>query len=235
MNVFISHSHKDKDIVHRLAHHFEAQGIHVWLDENMIAPGQVWADKLSSAMAESDAIIIVLSKNTAQSKWQSSEIAFAVSAQLSDTNKRLIPVVIDSNVEIPFFLRDRVYSDLSSDEKYLQNFPQLLNVLQSPAEHINLKRVEKTKIEAINAERNILKKEIEAQIQIKSILTTTFLASLASIVVASMSLLAAFVKIVEWNFVIGFTAGIFGTILFAMVFLFVSRKSRHKEARDADR
>jgi len=235
MNVFISHSHKDKETVRMIAADLRAQDIQVWIDDDMIAPGEVWADKLSKAIDESDAVIIILSRSTALSKWQTSEIAFAVSAQRRDVTKRVIPVLIDHDAEIPFFLRDRVYCDLSTDENYAGNFIQLLEALRRPIERVDIKRIEASKIEAIQTQREFLTKEIEAQSQKRYYVMSTLLASLVSIIVASLSLLAAVVKIIEWDFVMGFLSGILGAILSLIVFSFLKKKSRDKEVSDAKR
>lgn len=134
MNVFISHSHKDKEIVRRLANDLRKYDLDIWLDEDFISPGDLWTDKINDSLDKSDVILVIMSHNTAESRYQTSEIAFAIASQRKNPAKRVIPVLIDKRAEVPFFLKDILYCDLSSKDKYEQNLESLVQTLLKPIE-----------------------------------------------------------------------------------------------------
>jgi hypothetical protein len=60
MQVFISHSSKDKPIARQLAHRLSEAGLKVWFPEDEILPGDNWAKKVGQALEESDLMVVLI-------------------------------------------------------------------------------------------------------------------------------------------------------------------------------
>ena len=87
-HIFISYSQKDSSYVHKLADVLEQEGFGVWIDKK-IDPGADWRDVILSNLDASDGIIVVLSKNSSESKPVQEEIIRAQKA-----NKPIYPLLL---------------------------------------------------------------------------------------------------------------------------------------------
>ena len=92
MKVFISHSQQDKELAKKVAASLESAGLEVWDAENEILPGDNWAEKVARALRESEAMVVLLSKNALKSDWVRREIEYALGEKRY--NKRLISVLV---------------------------------------------------------------------------------------------------------------------------------------------
>lgn len=227
MNIFVSHSHSDKETVLKIAEGLKQHGINTWLDEELISPGDNWLDKINRAIENSDAILVIISKNTGQSEWQTSEISFAISAQRQNTRKKIIPVLIERDAEVPFFLKDRLYCDLSSKGAFEQNFNQLIKALQKPIEaQEDIEKTEKTKIESIRIQKEILKSDFKELDRKKALWSSSILGAIASIIAALVTLSFGFLTKFQWSlnclkfsneFVIGVLVGVVSSLIAVIV------------------
>ncbi len=107
--VFISHSSSDKDFVRRLAYDLKGTGLKVWFDEWELKVGDSLVNNISQAIISSGWFIIVLSKNSIDSKWVTRELNAAFSEEF-DEKLKFLPCLIDDST-LPLFLRDKVYAD----------------------------------------------------------------------------------------------------------------------------
>ena len=103
MKVFISYVNEDRELARRLSRSLEGAGFEVWLDENNILPGDNWAEKVSLALKESQAMVVLISPASVDSKWVRHEIEFALGAK--EYRGRLVPVFVGPPESIP---QDRV-------------------------------------------------------------------------------------------------------------------------------
>jgi hypothetical protein len=115
--VFISYSHADKPTVLALYHELKDQRAKLWLDQFELSPGTLFQEVIEGALRTSDAVLMVLSRNSVRSKWISFEGSFFYG---QDAKKLIIPVVLDDEgrtlaSELPF-LQGRLYVDLSNAE-----------------------------------------------------------------------------------------------------------------------
>jgi hypothetical protein len=60
--IFLSYAQEDKIIVEQMVASLENQGIHVWLDKEMLSPGDKWEDRISEAIKSSRYFMPILSK-----------------------------------------------------------------------------------------------------------------------------------------------------------------------------
>lgn len=132
MRIFLSHTSKDQEFAQRLSDSLREAGFDVFSYFDAITPGESLTAKISSAILDSDTIIILVSKETAKNQWISTEIALALGGWSKEsTKKRIIPIVIEEGAEIPFFIKDLFYLDLSTPEKYKGNINKLIQTLSA--------------------------------------------------------------------------------------------------------
>jgi hypothetical protein len=88
--IFLSYSYQDKTWVSEFAHALQEQGVNIWFDAEQIALGDKLQDRLENALRGSNVLVVILSKNSVQSRW----MYFEIGAALAD-NKKIIPIVVD--------------------------------------------------------------------------------------------------------------------------------------------
>lgn len=117
--VFISHSYQDKKFVAQLTNKLRVDGIQVWTDEKELVVGDNIEEKIADAIRKTDYFIVVLSKNSTNSKWVNFELSATRLKEISQEQNIILPALIE-DCEIPFSLRDRLFSDFrnSFDEGY---------------------------------------------------------------------------------------------------------------------
>ena len=99
MKVFISHSPQDKLLARKIASGLEKHGLDVWDESREIVPGENWAEKISQALKESEAMIVLLTPDALQSDPVRWEIDYALSKK--EFNRRLIPVLVGNADSLP--------------------------------------------------------------------------------------------------------------------------------------
>ena len=62
INVFLIHTHRDKETVHNLYARIARNGINAWLDTEKLLPGQDWKHEIQRAILMSDIVIVCLSR-----------------------------------------------------------------------------------------------------------------------------------------------------------------------------
>jgi hypothetical protein len=130
MRVFVSHTSRDRNLAEQIASDLRAEGCNVFTYFDAIAPGDSIAEKIATSIIESDAVIVLVSKESAQNPWVNSEIALARAQIERGVRHRILPVVIQKEAEVPFFIKDLFYLDLSDEEKYKENMPRLVRALK---------------------------------------------------------------------------------------------------------
>ena len=131
MKVFISHSHKDETLAKKIAQVLTKAGLDVW-DDRIILPGDNWGDKISQALNESNAMVVLLTQESLKSRSVRHDIEFALGEKRY--SKRLLPVIVGSVNEIltedgPWILRRLKALNLNeseSDEEDLKPIAQAL-------------------------------------------------------------------------------------------------------------
>ncbi len=88
IRAFISYSSKDSDFANRLAQALQGSDIEVLLDKKDLHYGEKWNDELTKFVKRADNFIFVVSKDSADSKWCSWELAEA-----ERLKKRVVPVI----------------------------------------------------------------------------------------------------------------------------------------------
>ena len=126
--IFLSHSSKDNNFVEELAKKLSADGYSVWYDEWEIKVGDSIVQKINEGISESDFLIVVLSKNSVNSKWVKEELNVSTLKNIQSNGVFILPILLD-NCKIPLFLTDKKYADFSSDSKYA--YGELIHAIES--------------------------------------------------------------------------------------------------------
>ena len=90
IRVFISYSRRDLEIADRLVEALDGEGFQVIIDRRDLPYGEEWAKELTDFIAGADTVVALVSPAFIASKACNWELG-----QVKDTNKRLVPLVIE--------------------------------------------------------------------------------------------------------------------------------------------
>ncbi len=125
-DIFISYSRRDQEFVTRLASDLDARVAGVWFDQSDIQAGQQWRDEIEAGIRRCKVFILVLSPDSAASKYVHMEVNLAL-----EKKKRIIPILYRP-VKLQGGLKDLVaetqYIDLKRGS-YADNFQTLVDGL----------------------------------------------------------------------------------------------------------
>ena len=88
---FVSHSSLDRRFVRKsLIPFLRRQGVEPWFSTDKIVGGDLWQMKITTGLKSSNLVILVVSKNAADSKWVRAEIMIA-----QKMNRLVVPLLLD--------------------------------------------------------------------------------------------------------------------------------------------
>lgn len=99
MKVFLSYSQRDALLARNIADGLRREGLTVWAPGEEILPGDNWADRVSQALKECDAMVALLTVNTPPSSNVQWEIGYALGNKAY--SHRVIPVLVGSEAQSP--------------------------------------------------------------------------------------------------------------------------------------
>jgi len=131
MQVYISHARADAKLADRIAAVLRDAGLQVW-DDSQILAGDNWAEKLAEGLAGSNAIVVLVTTDYANSANLGYEVGYALGNR--DFKGRLIPVIVERPgesmpIETPWVfskLRTIHLKDPDTDDAGLQQIAQAL-------------------------------------------------------------------------------------------------------------
>jgi TIR domain len=129
-SAFLSHSSLDKDIVRRIATRLRECGVDVWLDERELIPGDTILEHVSDSIRYVDFVAVILSRSALGSPWVKKELSMAVTREIQEERKTVIPILIEE-CEIPDFLKDKLYANFTDVRKFDEAMIQLLSSLNA--------------------------------------------------------------------------------------------------------
>jgi hypothetical protein len=115
---FVSHASEDKErFVLPFAEALRAHGVDAWVDRWEIRSGDSLVQMIfDEGIAGADAFIIVLSSSSVRKPWVREELDAAVVRRIeSDGERRVMPVVLDDDVEVPAPLRHLLWESVPRD------------------------------------------------------------------------------------------------------------------------
>ena len=108
--VFVSHCSSDKAFVRKLVDDLLKRDLNVWFDERELKTGDSIVEGIEGGLKNTDYLMVILSKESVNSKWVRAELNAALMNELSGGGTVLLPTLME-DCEIPELLRDRVYAD----------------------------------------------------------------------------------------------------------------------------
>jgi hypothetical protein len=124
-SIFLSHSSGDKPFARKLAQELSRLNVKVWIDEAELKIGDSLIQKIGAAIDQMDFVGVVLSKHSVVSEWVQRELRAALTREFSDGKTVVLPILIE-RVEVPTFLRDKVYADFTSTANFDLSVARLL-------------------------------------------------------------------------------------------------------------
>ena len=97
-NLFLIHSHNDRETVHKLYQRMLKDGLNAWLDAERLQPGQDWQNEIRNAILKCDAVIVCLSRGfDKQQGYRHEELKLALEKSnfLPDDQVFIIPVRLE--------------------------------------------------------------------------------------------------------------------------------------------
>lgn len=136
-DVFISYAADTKPLAEQLTQALQTQGFHAWADFKDLRPGQVWQDEIERALEDARSFLILVRPTSRADSWQEAEWRAALRKVWSDSDKRLIPVVV-GGTEPPPFLRSWVSLLVDPDAEPANWTRHVVNALLSaPNERVH--------------------------------------------------------------------------------------------------
>ena len=120
-DVFLCHSSRDKEIIHKIAADMQKKGIKYWLDEEHIKPGDSIIDTITDGLQRSRTIMPCLSSNQITANWSRKEYQSILSKFISGaTKQKIIPLLLEEIAQenIPLFLSDLRRERYSKKDEY---------------------------------------------------------------------------------------------------------------------
>ena len=107
-SVFISYAHAERAFVDGLAADLRRNRTKVWLDERLQTADQ-WRGELAKAIANTDALVLVVSRQSLASEWVQWEVTEA-----RTHHKPILPVLFEP-CDLPAWLSSIQYADATSN------------------------------------------------------------------------------------------------------------------------
>lgn len=127
-SIFLSHNHKDKSFVKRLAAMLKSEGIMVWEDEAEIGIGESLLEKIEKGINEANFVGAIISPNSINSDWVKKELEIAMSHEKYHNKTKVIAIVCEK-CELPEFLKNRLNADFTDSLNFQFSFEKLITTI----------------------------------------------------------------------------------------------------------
>ena len=128
-HIFISHAGKDSAIAQRLCEDLRNVGHSVRIDLHELKLGDDTIQFMSDAIAQAHTVIILFSENTANAKWQKTEINAAVWNEIAQEGGKVIVLKIDA-AGLPPLLGPKMFGSVHPD-RYQETLQKLCDAILS--------------------------------------------------------------------------------------------------------
>lgn len=114
VELFLSHSSRDKGPVRRLAEELGRRRVNVWLDEWEIDVGDSITAKIQEGLSKADYVAVWLSRAAVVSGWVEKEWQSKILGEISSGKVAVLPL-LGEDCDIPMFLAEKKYADFRVD------------------------------------------------------------------------------------------------------------------------
>jgi len=116
MQVFLSHTTTDKDIVEAIGTFLKARGLTVWIDSWRMTAGDSLIEKIGEGIEASDRLVVCLTPESVESNWVRKEVATGLVMELAEDKglgeKFVVPALLIP-CRVPIMLRDKLYANFT--------------------------------------------------------------------------------------------------------------------------
>jgi hypothetical protein len=116
-SVFVSYSNQDFEIAKRLVSDLEIKGVRIWIDQRSLQIGDSIVKAIDDAITESEAIIVLISRNSLNSRWCQEEWWASLYRAIEGGKMLFIPILLDDCSPGPL-IGHRKYIDLRHADQY---------------------------------------------------------------------------------------------------------------------
>jgi hypothetical protein len=106
--LFISYSHRDRDLANELALRLSDESYGIWIDDTRLRGGTPWHEGIDDGLSESDVLVLLLSPSALESAQVQEEYQTFL-----DRGKPIIPVLIEPVSTLPSVLASIHYVDFT--------------------------------------------------------------------------------------------------------------------------
>ena len=89
-----------------------------------MAPGDSLIGKIEEAIDKADYLLVILSPDSAESKWMKREVRMAMHREIAGQRVMGIPV-LNRDCDVPGFLRDKLYVDFRTEADFFPGLNQV--------------------------------------------------------------------------------------------------------------
>lgn len=126
LKIFISYSHKDKDLAHKFYDHLSKCGFEIIWDENVIITGDNFDKKLKKSLLDADVYLPIITDNFEKSSFTRSEFLTAIGYNYGRERPKIFPYISqggkipqDISTLLCFMGTDNIEQDLVEIENQL--------------------------------------------------------------------------------------------------------------------
>jgi hypothetical protein len=123
-HVFLSYIMEDADVMWRVYHDLQVEGLQVWIDQTNLEPGTLaWDRAIEDAIVNSGCLVVILSPSARTSEWVREELHYA-----KILNKRIFPLLASGEAHnaIPFGFSTAQYTDIRDESHYKDGIKKLI-------------------------------------------------------------------------------------------------------------
>lgn len=106
--IYISYNNKDHNIAQKISDELKTADHEILIDVDTLLPGEDITSTLFNALRKSEIMIVIITKNSINSKWVQNEIGAALSYTAERPNFGFFPIVIGDAV-IPDSIKHKLY------------------------------------------------------------------------------------------------------------------------------
>ena len=110
LKIFLSYSTCDMKWVDQVRTSLRGSDADVFVAEYNIHPGEILDARIKDALTKCDLFLVLWSPDARDSEWVAQEIGIA-----EGLNKTIVPIVLDKEVPLPGFIKNRKYLTVGDD------------------------------------------------------------------------------------------------------------------------
>lgn len=117
MQIFLSHTTVNKDVVEAIGSFLTKRGITVWIDSWQMTAGDSLISKIGEGIELSDRLVVCLTPNSVESNWVKKEVATGLVMELAEDRglgKKFVVPALLIPCKVPIMLRDKLYANFTN-------------------------------------------------------------------------------------------------------------------------